>query len=65
MKPWYESKTIWANIIVTVTAFLTAIYQFLPGLQGTIEPSTYVALLFITGVGNVFLRTITNAGITK
>jgi len=65
MKKWYLSKTIWANIIVIATAGLTASYQFLPGLQGSIDPSTYTLLLFFTGAGNVFLRAITNSGITK
>ena len=65
IKPWYQSRTIWANFVVVATAGLAAVYQFLPQLQGQLDASTYQFLLFLTGAGNVFLRAITNSGITK
>jgi len=64
-KPWHKSKTIWANVIVVVTAIAGAIHQFLPDLVGQFAPEDYALLLFITGALNIFLRSITNSGIIK
>ena len=65
MKKWYRSKTIWANVIVVVTALAGAIHQFLPDLIGEFDPQVYAGLLFVTGAINLLLRSITNSGIIK
>lgn len=65
MKPWYKSKTVWANLIVIVTAFLTGVQQFFPELQAHLSAETYSKILFTVGAVNLGLRTITDSGITK
>jgi len=59
MKPWYQSRTVWANIIAIVFGAVASLAQEVhggpvidPGLQGTIA---VVALAVI----NLIMRKIT------
>jgi len=58
-KPWYKSKTIWANALVIVSGLTAAIDQSAP-ILGNVDPRA----LFVIGAANIFLRAITNSGIT-
>lgn len=60
MKPWYQSKTIIFNIIMS--ALMTAEQSF-PLLQAFLGDSTYGILLFGLTIGNVILRSITTTGV--
>jgi hypothetical protein len=57
MKPWYQSKIIWVNILTIVAVIMSALLP-LPEL-------TSVAPYLTTGLAivNVVLRVITNKGI--
>lgn len=61
LKPWYASKTIWANVAL----ILAALQQQLPILQDYIDPKTYVWVLFFAGFLNIGLRAITSNGISR
>ena len=56
MKPWYESKTVWFNLIT----MLLAIFPIVGAFVKVIEPSTAViidaVLAMVAGIGNVILR---------
>lgn len=64
-KKWYQSKTMWANLIVVVTAIVTGVEQYAPQLAGIVTAQHMGVLLFASGVANMFLRAITTTGITK
>ena len=65
MKPWYKSRTIWANLAIVIASILGALHQFLPILEAEFDPRVYMVVLFLSGVINVFLRSITRSGIIK
>lgn len=62
-KPWYKSKTVWANVATVVAGLLTAVEQFLPVLIPVISPVVMPWVLFGVGVLNIGLRLITTEGI--
>lgn len=57
-KPWWTSKTIWLNVIATVTEILT-MFNNMPGGENL---KMYIPL--VAGVLNIVLRTITGSPIT-
>jgi hypothetical protein len=60
MKPWYQSKTIWTNIIVAATTFVVAVSQSVSGQTLPVDPA--VQGVIVSGfliVINIILRTIT------
>lgn len=58
MKPWYESKTIWVNVLTVVIVLVTSMMSW-PDMQ------QYGAQLTTTlAVVNVILRLITSEGIS-
>jgi hypothetical protein len=61
MKPWYQSRTLWLNVIVALFAALEAN----TGLLKPFLPDNFYALLAIAlPVINVVLRTVTTQGLT-
>ena len=56
IKKWYESKTVWINIV----AFIALSVQSLNGF--IISPEEQAALLTIV---NLILRVVTNTGIER
>ena len=62
MKNWYQSKTIWINIIIGLTMCLA----FVPDLLNGLGVSEHVAvkiitlIAFINNVLNIVLRMISN-----
>lgn len=63
-KPWYKSKTVWANVATVVAAMLTAVEQYLSVLSPVIDPVIFPWVLAGVGVVNIVLRAITTEGIT-
>lgn len=61
-KPWYLSKTLWANAIVVVIALL----GFVAGDQFpiTLGPEVVYVIGFVLGILNLVLRFLTNQPIT-
>jgi hypothetical protein len=58
MKPWYLSKTVWANVAATLTA--------LAGLAGLFPPEVAPWLMTAAAVINIVLRIwFTDTGIEK
>jgi hypothetical protein len=60
IKPWYKSKTIMFNLIMSA---LVSAEQSFPLLQAFLGDSTYGILLFTLTIGNVVLRSITTSGV--
>jgi len=54
-KPWYKSKTVWFNVLVTASTVLSGVVGFIP--------STYAGAIVAVNVANVVLRAITNGPI--
>lgn len=56
-KPWYTSKTVWANVIVVVVAILAYL-----GAQPNLLPAEFAPwVLAGVGVLNIVLRFLTGA----
>jgi hypothetical protein len=51
-KPFYESKTVWLNVLTTLVASLT----FLPSVNGLIPDVALPYILAAVGVLNIVLR---------
>ena len=61
MKPWWSSKTLWANIIAFAATLATVF-----GLDLGLTPETQASLLAgIMAVVNIALRLVTTQGIGK
>ena len=57
MKKWYQSKTVWFNVIMAAVTVSTE-------LSNTFPASQHVAVFTtVATVGNIFLRLITTQGI--
>ena len=53
MKHWYQSKTIWANVIMAALGIISEVSQVFPISQ---NPKVWIT---VTAVLNIILRTIT------
>jgi len=62
MKPWYKSKTLWFNLLVTGLVALEASFSM---LQPMLPVNTYGILTVVLAVGNAFLRVISSTSLTK
>jgi hypothetical protein len=51
MKSWYESKTVWVNVITTVLAVLALLPE-----GGLVPPQAVPYILLVDGILNVVLR---------
>jgi len=63
-KPWYRSKTIWFNLVMTaspIVAYLAANPAF---VQAHVTPAHFLTYSFIVGVGNIVLRILTTVGVS-
>lgn len=57
MKKWYNSKTIWLNLISLLIAITGLISEDLLKSFGITNATNYLIVIgFINGVGNVILR---------
>jgi len=59
MKKWYQSKTVWFNVLTAVVTLAGELGNVFPITK---HPAIYTA---IVTVGNVFLRLITTQQISK
>lgn len=62
MKPWYKSKTIIFNIVVSALVALEATFS---ALQGLLPANVYAVAVVVLAIGNSVLRIITTQGVTK
>lgn len=62
-KHWYTSKTVWFNILTIGAGIVGGVAGLLPMLELVISPTVYAVTLFVLGVVNVILRTLTNGPI--
>ncbi len=63
MKPWYRSRTIWANLTLFVSGLSSAVHQMMPGVEQYVDPKGYAFAFAIIGAANIWLRLITDSGI--
>ena len=61
MKKWYKSKTMWVNISVLFAGAVS----LLPNLEGVLSSDQYGIAVFVVGLINVGLRTITKTRVAK
>ena len=61
-KKWYQSKTVWLNVGVTLTGLLVALGQS-PLLMDNIEALSLITT--IQGALNIFLRFVSDTPIEK
>jgi hypothetical protein len=62
MKKWYQSKTVWFNVLVAMGA---AVEVSLNIVQGYFDPKIYFGLVVLIAGVNVVLRCISASAITK
>lgn len=62
MKKWYQSRTLWFNIIV---ASLVALEASFSALQNFLPADIYAIAVPVLAIGNAVLRIVTTQGITK
>jgi len=62
MKKWYQSKTVWFNVLVAMGA---AVEVSLNIVQGYFDPKIYFGLVVLIAGVNVVLRCISATAITK
>jgi len=58
-KVWWKSKTKWFNILSTALLVLS-----MPEIAGVLPESLIPWLALTTALGNFWLRSITNTGVT-
>ncbi len=60
-KPWYQSRTVWINVIVSVLVSLAFVLEGMTAgdLQTPVEVNPELAVLLL-GVLNVILRFVTS-----
>ena len=60
MKNWYQSKTMWLNIVLATTG---AAVMYLPMLESILPDNAFAILLFSSNAINMALRKVTTAAI--
>lgn len=61
MKPWWQSKTLWAN---TIAAALVALEANMGVLQPHVPVNVYALFAFALPIVNAALRIVTSQGLT-
>lgn len=62
MKKWYQSKTVWFNILIAMGAAVEASLNI---VEGYFDPKIYFGLVVLIAGVNVVLRCISTTAITK
>ena len=62
-KHWYTSKTVWLNILTIGGSIIAGLGGVLPALGPVLTVETYQVILFVVGVLNVTLRSLTTGPI--
>jgi len=67
MKNWYQSRTIWVNIIIGLTMCMAFVPDLLTGLGVSEHLAVRIIAIiaFVNNVLNVVLRTLSNTLIGK
>lgn len=60
-KPWYQSRTLWFNVISVLLAFLELKTQ---AIKPLLSPEAYEWLLLFIPLGNMLLRIDTRTALT-
>ncbi|KAA5532642.1 hypothetical protein F0919_17835 [Taibaiella lutea] len=64
MKKWFQSKTIWANLLAAVLAMLALVDSNLLTAIGIEDKTKYLAIVgTVTTAVNILLRVVTNKAI--
>ena len=63
MKKWYQSKTMWVNLLTFLTVVVGALIEFLPALEAVLSPDIYKWALGVLAAANLWLRRISKSGI--
>ena len=64
-KPWYQSRTVWANLVVATITFVVAVAQNVSGKTIPVEPAVQLVIVTVALAGiNLILRRITGQPIT-
>lgn len=61
-KKWYQSKTIWFNLIMASLIGIEASFSY---FQGILDHQVYAILATVLAVGNGILRVISTAKLIK
>ncbi|TDD77143.1 hypothetical protein [Flavobacterium caseinilyticum] len=57
MKKWYQSKTIWVNLIAIILGILPLVDETLLTAVGVVNTQAYLYVIgFVTGILNLILR---------
>jgi len=56
-KTWWQSRTVWVNIVATLFALLAAFKLTPPGLD---QETVVTSIMALVGVANVVLRLLTH-----
>jgi hypothetical protein len=64
MKPWYKSKTIILNILVTLAPLIDYLASSVGLTQGLMTPARFAVYSMVVGGLNVALRAITTQGVS-
>jgi hypothetical protein len=62
MKKWYQSKTVWFNVLIAMGAAIEASLNI---VEGYFDPKIYFGLVVLIAGVNVVLRCISASAITK
>ncbi len=60
-KKWYQSRTVWLNVLTAVAAGAPLVGNF----TGMISPVMYAVCMTVVGMANVGLRLITTQGVER
>jgi hypothetical protein len=63
VKKWYQSKTVWFNILTIGGAVAGGMLGILPSFSPLLTEQTYALLLVTVSTVNVVLRAVTNGPI--
>ena len=63
MKHWYESKTVWFNILTIGGAVMGGMLGILPSFSPLLTEQSYALLLVLVSTLNVVLRAVTTGPI--
>lgn len=62
-KAWYQSKTVWFNILTIGGATIDGVIGLMPMVQSYMAPEVYPFVMLAVGTVNVLLRVITTGPI--
>ena len=62
-KQWYQSKTVWFNILTIGGAVLDGFLGLMPTVQPFVSPEVYPFVMLAVGLVNVLLRAVTTGPI--